>query len=154
MNGRMYAASDANLAITDTGDMFQLRNGASVVTLIKEIRVFQESDTALAMNALTITRGAGGTSGTALTEHEFDIADAAAGATAFSDDSASTAIGVSVGTADWQVFFGWNILQEFVWLPTPETQLWLANSDHLGVALRVSDTLTCGFSIVWEEFGT
>ncbi len=144
--GTFYAQGN-NLAVTDTGDFLQLRGAAGVICIVKEIRVWQESDTALAMNTIRIQRGTGGAAGTGLTERENDIAGAAPLATAFSLPT------TDVGTLDLDVHCGWNILQEFVWLPTPEFQIHLAASDHIGVSLRVADTLTIGASIWWTEMG-
>lgn len=143
-----FQVSANNLSVTDNGDFIQLRMGSTTKAQILEIRVWQESDlTITAMHTLRIQRGAGGAVGSALTEREYDIAGAGPVATAFSLPT------TDVGTLDFDLHAGWNILQEFVWLPTPELQLPLAASDHLGVSLRVNDTLTIGASITWVEFG-
>lgn len=145
--GRMYYAKGSAMAVTDTGDFLQLRNGAGVICRIHEIRVWQESDTTLAMNTVRIQRGVGGSAGTGTSEDEMDIVSPASAATAF------TLPTTDVGTLDLTIQCGWNILQEFVWLPTPDIQIHLAASDELGLSLRVADTLTIGASIWWEEIG-
>jgi hypothetical protein len=135
------------LSVTDTGDFIQLRGAAGVRIEVLEIRVSQTSDTTIAMNTIRLHRGTGGAAGTGLTEREWDIAGAAPAATGFSLPT------TDVGTLDLDVHCGWNILQEFVWLPTPEFPLVLAASDHLGVSLLAADTLTMNASILWAEYG-
>lgn len=148
MNGRVYMASASALAVVDGGDFFQLRNTTARSVLIHAVHVSQTSDLSItAMQFVNIRRGVGGLAGTGLDEWENDVSGVAAGATAFSLPT------TDVGTADWDAFFGWNILQEFVWLPTPEMRLKLKASDHLGIAI-ISDTLTVNVTVFWEESGT
>ncbi len=146
--GFTFVATTSGLSVTDTGDFLQLRNTTAVTCKIKEIRVWQTSDTTLAMNGIQISRGDSGAAGSDVTNHEWDIGGPAAVADAFS--LATT----DVTTLDLDIRCGWNILQEFVWLPTPEFQIHLAESDHLGVHLVGTDSLTMGWTIIWEEFGS
>lgn len=141
-----YQAGTNSIAVTDTGDFFQLRNGTNALVELKSIRVFQTSDTTLAMNAVNIIRGDTGAGGVAMVEHEYgNITGPTAVAAALS--LATT----DVTNADLSFWGGWNILQEFVWLPTPELQIELVRSDHLGLALAVADTLTIGVNVIWDE---
>ena len=61
----------------------------------------------------------------------------------------------NVGTLDMVKNFGWNVLQEFVWVPQPRYPLILLASDHLAVSLLNAPgvTLEMGVSMVWEEYG-
>lgn len=145
--GRRYMSSAINLAVTDDGDFLQLRNGASTVVEIHEVRVFQTSDLALNPNGINFRRGVGGAGGATHTEWKYDVSSPDAGIAAL--DLATT----DVGTVDLHLVFGWNLLQEFVWLATPQQRIWLAASDHFGVALSDDDTLTMGWFIHWEEWG-
>lgn len=142
-----YQVQANTLSVTDTGDFIQLRNSTGVTCEILEVRVWQTSDTTLAMNAIRMRRGANGAAGTELTERELDVAGAAPVATAFSLPT------TDVNSDDLDIHCGWNILQEFVWLPTPEFQIHLAASDHFGVSLLIADTLTIGANIIWRETG-
>lgn len=149
MNGRMYMASVAGLAITTTNDIIQLRNTTDRAVLIHAVHVSQTSELTISqMHVINLRRGVSGATGDALNEWENDVSDTDAGVTAVSEP------GTNVDTSDWDGLFGWNILQEFVWLPTPEMRLWLAASDHFAVALLNADTLTMNATIFWEEFGT
>lgn len=145
----LYYVQANSLSVSDAGDFLQLRNPGGVICLVKEIRVWQTSDTALAMNAVRFNRGAGGAAGASAppTAREMDIAGASAVATAHSLPT------TDVSSLDLDVHVGWNILQEMVWLATPELEIHLAASDHLGISLLTADTLTIGASIFWQEIG-
>jgi len=143
----LYYVQANSLSVSDAGDFLQLRNPGGVICLVKEIRVWQTSDTALAMNAVRFNRGAGGAAGAALTERLMDVAVADAVATGHSLPT------TDVSSLDLDVHVGWNILQEMVWLATPELEIHLAANDHLGISLLTADTLTIGASIFWQEIG-
>ena len=142
-----YYAMAHTLTVSDQGDFFQMRNTTGNRIEVLEIRVWQTSDTALAMNAIRIQRGVGGSGGNAVTERSWDAGGKSVAATCF-----DTCTG-DVGTLDLDIHCGWNILQEFVWLPTPEFYLILQPSDHVGLSLLISDSLTMGASMLWQEFG-
>lgn len=142
-----YTVSAEGVSVTDATQFFQLVGGTGACVEILEIRVFQTSDTALAMNALHIERGTGGAGGTARTEDEHSPDGPAAIASA-SDGSPTT----EVTGVDMNIRVGWNILQEAVWLPTPELQLWLKQNDDLAISLATADTLTIGYTITWNEY--
>jgi len=136
------------LAVTDTGDFIQIRNGSDTRIEVIEVRVWQTSDTALAMNAVRLHRGVSGAAGTGLTEREWDNQSGTLGVTGFSMPT------TDVGTLSLDIHSGWNILQEWIWLPTPEMPLILMNNEMLGVSLLIADTLTIGVSITWQTYGT
>jgi len=143
--GFIYQTTATNLSVTDTGDFVQLRNSSTLSVVIHEVRVWQESDTTLAMNTVRLHRGTGGAAGSAMTERELNQGGPAAVVTGFSLPT------TDVGTLTGDMQSGWNILQEFLYLPIPEDRIILAASDHFGVSLRVADTLTIGCSVIWEE---
>jgi len=142
-----YYQQATSLAVVDNGDFLQLRNTTAIRIEVLEIVVYQTSDVTLAMKALRFQRGVGGSGGTALTEREWDVAGQAPAGACFSLPT------VDVGTLDLDVHRGWNILQEYVWLPTPAFPLILKPSDHLGISLRDNTTLTIGCGILWQEYG-
>lgn len=145
-----YSLSVNGLTVTNANNFFQLRNGSTRRIEILEIRVFQTSDTALAMNAIQLERGSGGAGGTAVTEYEEDVSLGSPIAQGFSN---ATAFSAEVGTLDMVKNIGWNVLQELVWVPPPKYPFILLADDDLGVSLLNSDSLTMGVSITWEEYG-
>ena len=57
-SGQLASVSFTALSVVDTGDFFQLRSVAAVRIVIQEIRVFQTSDTTLAMNGIKMNESA------------------------------------------------------------------------------------------------
>ncbi len=106
--------------------------------------------TSLELNTVQVRRGSsGGTGGSGFTEGAMD---------GNAPTSVCTAAGLptgNVGTFDLLLYMGWNILQEFVWLPPPELALtFAAGTSHMvSISLRVapSAAMTTGVSIFWEE---
>jgi len=143
----LYTANMSGQPTTDQDDFFRLKGAAGVLCKVKEIRVWQTGSTTLAMNGVQFVRGtSGGTGGTALDEYKMDITSVAASATAFRLPTAD------VATTDLTVKVGWNILQEMVWLATPELEITLGATQILGVRLLVGASLTgAGLNIIWEE---
>ena len=144
----LYSVSGKALSVSSADDILQLRGAVTVNCLIHEIRLWQTSDTTLAMNSVRIRRGSSGATGTDLSadEDKYVVAGASQAASAFSLP------GSNVGSPSFDLHCGWNILQEFVWLPTPEIRLALHGVDMLSVSLLNTATLTMGCSVTWEEF--
>ncbi len=143
--GRMYQTQANNLTVSTVNDILQLRNSTTMKAYIHEIRVWQTSDTVLNMNAIRIRKGTGGATGTATTVNKFDPSDGNSSVTGFSLP------GTNVGTFTFDLHAGWNILQEFIWIPTPKMQLFIGLSTHLSISLLIADALTMGVNVVWEE---
>ena len=102
------------------------------------------------MNAIRMRRGTTGTvGGGVVTEEKWDEGGLAVSAV----EAVSLPTG-DVATITLGYTRGWNILQEFVFLPTPEFPMILRGSaEKLGVSLLNNDTLTLGWGILWQEFG-
>lgn len=148
--GRMYSIALSGLAVTGTNEFLQMRNIANRSARIHSISVFQISTPSLAMNGIRLNRGTGGSGGTDRSSlvRKGDNVDTNAGIAPFELTS------TPISSVDWDAFRGWNILQEYVWLPTPRMQIELAASNHFGLSLVTGATLTIGLTVVWEEKGT
>lgn len=149
--GRKYSIARSGITTVDGGDFFQLRNTTGRKVKILSLYVFQVVGTTLLMPGARITRGVGGAGGTARTTSimSLDPTDAAAGMTAFELPT------TDVGTVTWEGLRGWNILQEFVYLPIPDIQVPMAASDHLGIGtLTTGSIANVGIMIDWEEAGS
>lgn len=149
--GRLHTVQAVNLTLlTDAGDFLLLAGTAGTRAKIHEIRVWQDALTTLTMDGLRFSRGAGGSGGAALTEYDMDPGDTAVLA-------ATSLPTVDVGTIDYQLHMGWNLLQEALWLPTPDQQLWLNDGDDLGIGRIVTSAVahaSVSVSVTWEEFGS
>lgn len=148
-----YQVKEANFTIAQsaTGDVFQLRNGSTRRVEILEIRMGQTTLTDLEQLAIALNRGSGGAGGSALTERAFLSTMPTATATAHSDNTDFT---TDVGTLDFDYGDVWNILQNYVWLPTPEIKIVLEASDHFAIALDTgpSAAISLTVNVIWREF--
>ena len=148
-----YQVKEASYVInaSATGDIFQLRNGATRRVEILEIRIGQTSITSLELLVIAFNRGAGGVGGSALTERKFLTTMPTATATAHSDNTDFT---TDVGTLDFDFGDVWNVLQNYVWLPTPEIKIILEASDHFAIALDTgpSANMSVTVNVIWREF--
>ena len=148
--GRIYTSNiEDQDTLADNGDFGVLTNGSGVFMFIHEIRIQQRDSPTLAMETIRITRGtAGGTGGTNETTYNYDILNPTAGGVLARLPT------VDVSGSDLQLLVGWNLLQEFVWLPTPQMRLHMAISDRIGIG-KLGTTSITGFSVqcTWEEFG-
>lgn len=142
------SGADLLTTLADLGDWGQLRNGASCIVEVLEIQVFQVIETTLDMNGIRLVVGTVGSGGTDESNDKYQTDGPAAIADFF------TLPTVDVSTPILELFQGWNILQPFVWLPTPETQLILSPSQALGIRPVKADAITSGvgINIIWQEY--
>lgn len=151
--GRQYTVTDENITLVDAGDFFSLSDAAANAARIIEVRVWQRGTTTLTMDTLRFLRTVGGSpaGGTGLSEREWDVSGAVAGRAALSLPTTDIETG---GTLDWEYRVGWNLLQEMVWLPTPELQLHLASTAEFAIQTETGTAHTgVGYSVTWIEYG-
>jgi len=142
-----FSANAENLTLlADTGDFFQLVGGSTPWRLL-EVTVFQRGTTTLTMETVRLHRGVSGAGGGTPTEHEYGTAGPAATVNATSLPT------TDVSSDDWVYRRGWNLLQEFVFLPIPELQVPFKANDDLGIAQETGTAHTgVGVQVVWEEY--
>ena len=142
-----FSANAENLTLlADSGDFFLMEGGSTPWRLL-EVRVWQRGTTTLTMDTIRLHRGVGGGTGTALTEFEYTTAGPA------SVVQAQSLPTVDVGTDDWIYRGGWNLLQEWVFLPPPEMWVPFKANDDLGITRATTTAHTgVGVQVVWEEF--
>lgn len=142
-----FSVSMENITLlADAGEFFALIGGANPWLLL-EVRVWQRGTTTLTVDTLIFRRGTGAAGGTGLTEYKYGTAG-----------SVNTVTGVSlpttdIVTVDWEYKMGWNLLQEAVFLPTPE--LWLPGQAADDFAITRSTTTAhtgVGVQASWAEF--
>lgn len=144
-----YQARDAARAVSATGDIFQIRNSSTDRRAeILEIRFGQTSLTDLELLTYAFNRGTNGAGGTPLTERPF-LSDMPAAAC-----EAATGAVTDVVVANLEYGGVWNVLQEFVWLPSPEIQIILEPGDDLGIAIETtpSGSMSTSCNVVWREY--
>lgn len=145
--GRIHTAQATALTLlADNGDFGALIGTAGTRARIHEIRVWQTGTTTLTLDVLRFTRGSAGAGGGTPTEYDMDTTDTAV-------LNALSLPTTDVGTATYQLHMGWNLLQEALWLPTPDQQLVLGDGEDLGIGRVGAVAHTgVGWSVTWEEF--
>lgn len=143
----LYSSSGSSMTFAASTDLFHLRGAVGVVCRIKEVRLFQVGSTTLAMTGVKFIRGTGAGAGASeFTDYKMNITDSAPSATV------NVPTG-NVSSLDFNHHMGWNILQEFVWLATPELEIVVGATQDFAVQVFHAQTLG-GFTIFWEESST
>ena len=143
----VYTANMENQTLVgDAGDFFVL-SGATVPFVVIEVEVFQRGSTTLLADTLLFHRGTGASGGGALTEYKFMTSCPDA------DVAAVSLPTVDVGSDDWQLRRGLNLLQGGVHLALPELWIPVASSTQFGIAKGSSVAHTgVGVNVTWAEF--
>lgn len=148
-----YSSSFSGRTSSGTNDFFQLRTPSSGYRLeVIELRLFQTSSTTLAMYAIQIARGTGTitNTGTATTIYEWDTGGQGGQGVGGTNQTTLD----NLGSLNLAYFVGWNILQEFVWLPTPKYPLIMRAGEKMSLSFITGANLSgLGGNIVWEEYG-
>ena len=148
---RIYSANATGVTVTTvSGDNTFVLLGGGNQYVIHEIRVWQTGTTTLTMEEIIIERGIGAAigNGTGVTEYENDV-----------DDNVQNTMYVWGTTSveptpiTFEIRGGWNMLQEWVWLPTPDIQLFCQGTDDIGISFESTTAHTnVGCQITWQEF--
>ena len=143
---RYVSGMENQTLLADAGDFFALIGGTTPYRIL-EVEVFQRGSATLVMDALIFHRGVGAAGGTGETEHKYTTTSPAATVAAVRLPT------TDVGTDDWQMRRGFNLLQEAVNLPIPKLWLPMKANDDFGIT-RATTTghLGVGVNIVWEEY--
>ncbi len=147
--GRIHSTEidDLTADADGTSALFVMTGGARAWRLL-ELTIFQVGTTTLTMEEVIIERGDTASGGTSQSVYSYNISDVATTGV-YSNATAIT----EATTITWQARRGWNMLQEFVWLPTPEIQLPVEVGDDVQVILGSSTAHTgIGVNVVWEEY--
>ena len=149
MSWHTYSASTPGITLlADVGDFFQLIGGANPWRLI-ECRVFQRALTAITMEVLTLTRDTGGSGGSGIVEYDYGGVDQPTPTTVCLTLPTTDV----AGPLDLEQHLGWNMLQEAVWLPTPQMYIPCRANDDIGISqITGTANVDVGVSVIWQEF--
>ncbi len=159
--GRIYTGQFNSVSVSAAvQDLFEILLDATVVGILHEVKVTQESDAGDSESeqlAYQIKRGIGNTSGSGgstLLPHQHETGDAVSVDALIELNNTTQAIagGGSLTTVleDCQnIHNGWH------YLPTPELRLIFAPSEMIVVSLETipNDAIVMSGYIVWEELG-
>lgn len=153
--GRIYTVQFNGQAETVAQDAFELVAPADAVLLIHSLELSQSSEVKDAEEEmLTVTLKSGqtvsGSGGAATTPIPINFGDAAAGATAETNNTTQAGTGTIVTHGAWD----WNVRGEFVKIWTPETRPVLSPSRRMTVDISTpADSVTFSGTLTFEEIG-
>ena len=115
------------------------------------MRIWQRGSTTPDINTLVFERGViTSPAGTAVTVRKWDTASPTSTVTPRSLPTAD----VDKSTADMRIRFQWNILQEVIWLPTPDQKILCGPGVDFGIHVQNSTAYTdTGVTVTWREYG-
>lgn len=151
--GRMYTATFEEIAVTTAVDLFEIVAPADSVVIVHGFEISQSSDAGdAASEQLAILVHLGSTSGSggaAETARPLNLGDAAFGGTVESNNTTQSTEGTFLHAA------AFNIMNGYVWIPTPEMRFVISPSDRVIIELQTvpADELTLNGVVYFEEIG-
>lgn len=148
--GRMYSAIFEEVAVSVVQDLFRISAPSDAVVVIHGFEISQSSDTDSEMLNLLVHRGTtDGSGGTTPTPAPMEVGDAAFGGTVGANNTTQSTEGTILHSA------AFNVLNGYIWMPTPETRPVISPNGRLVVELQTApgDELTMSGTIYLEEIG-
>lgn len=148
--GRMYSAVFEEVAVTVVQDLFEIVAPADAVVIVHSFEISQSSDTDSEQLNLLFHRGStSGSGGSTPTARPLEVGTAAFGGTVEANNTTQSTEGVHLHTASF------NVLNGYIWMPTPEARIVLSPSGRLNIELQTApaDSLTMSGVVVFEEIG-
>lgn len=148
--GRMYSVTFEEVAVSAVQDLFEINAASDSAVIVHGIEISQSSDTDSEQLNVLIHRGStSGSGGSTPTPAPLEIGDSAFGGTCEANNTSQSTEGTILHSAAFNVLNGW------VWWPTPECRPVISPSGRLIVELQTApgDELTMSGTIYIEEVG-
>ena len=148
--GRMYSATFEEIAVSAVQDLFEVVAPSDAAVVIHGFEISQSSDTDSEMLNLLVHRGtASGSGGASVTASPLAVGDAAFGGTVERNNTTQSVEGTILHSA------AFNVLNGYVWIPTPECRPVISPSGLFIVELQTApaDALTMSGVVYFEEIG-
>lgn len=148
--GRMYSATFEEVSVSAAQDLFEINAPSDAVVVIHGLEISQSSDTDSEQLNLLIHRGStSGSGGTTPTASPLEVGDPAFGGTVEANNTSQSTEGTILHSA------AFNVLNGYLWIPTPECRPVISPSGRLIVELQTApgDALTMSGVIYLEEIG-
>lgn len=149
----MYTVTFEEIAVTTAVDLFEINAPADSVVIVHGFEVSQSSDAGDSqseqLNILVHLGSTSGSGGVAETARPLNLGDAAFGGTVESNNTTQSTEGTFLHAASF------NVMNGYVWIPTPEMRLVISPSDRLIIELQTApaDSLTMSGVCYIEEIG-
>lgn len=148
--GRMYSATFEEVAVSVIQDLFEINAPANAIVVVHGFEISQSSDTDSEQLNLLIHRGStSGSGGSTPTARPMELGDPAFEGTVEANNTAQSTEGVFIHSA------AFNVLNGYVWIPTPEIRPVISPSGRLIIELQTApgDELTMSGTVYFEERG-
>jgi len=128
---RIYSASFVGVAVTVAQDLFEINAPATASVMVHEFRVGQVTKTTTEFLRINVARstGASGSGGSAVTPIPLDVLDTAFAGTC---EANNTTIATTLTVVEPLI---WNVVTEYIWMPTPECRILIGPSGRLVFSL-------------------
>ena len=142
-----YSVGAKTTAGSTAFPIISLYNGTAVVAKVREVGVFNTTNTAVDVKLTTLTSQ--GTPGTALTEAAQDSGAAAATCTAFNTHTAGTPVGVDLG---YRASLGAAVGAGVIWtFGDAGIRVAAGTANGVGVVVENGTGQACQAYLVWDE---
>lgn len=148
--GRMYSATFEEVSVTAVQDLFEINAPSDAVVVVHSLVLSQSSDTDSEQLNILVHRGStSGSGGSTPTASPLAVGDAAFGGTVEVNNTSQSTEGVILHSDCW------NVLNGYVWIPTPECRPVISPSGRLIIELQTApaDALTMSGTVYFEEIG-
>lgn len=148
--GRMYSAVFDKVAVSAVQDLFELVAASNVHVIVHSVKLLQITEEASEIVRIKFQRAStSGSAGSTVTPVPLDPGTPAA-------DTAVEINNTTQGTAGAIVDLDhWNMVQPYIWLPTPENRIHIPGGGRLVVELEDAPDAATTMSgvVVFEELG-
>lgn len=146
----MYTATFEEVAVSAAEDLFEINAPSDGVVVVHGLEISQSSDTdSEQLNLLIHRASTSGSGGSTPTARPLEVGDPAFGGTVEANNTSQGTEGTILHSA------AFNVLNGYVWWPTPECRPVISPSGRLVVELQTTpgDALTMSGTIYFEEIG-
>ena len=148
--GRVYAAVFETVSVSVAQDLFELNAPAGGSVVVHGFEVSQVAgETSEQLNLLVHRGSTSGSGGSTVTPSPLSVGDPAFGGTVEANNTTQSTEGTFLHAA------GFNVLNGYLWVPTPECRPVLSPSGRLVVELQTAPAAALSFSgvLYFEELG-
>lgn len=148
--GRMYSATFEEVAVSAVQDLFEINAPSDAIVVVHGFEISQSSDTDSEQLNLLVHRGStSGSGGSTPTVVPLAVGDTGAGVTVEANNTSQSTEGAFIHSA------AFNVLNGYLWMPTPETRPVISPSGRLIIELQTApgDELTMSGTVYLEEIG-
>jgi hypothetical protein len=146
----MYSATFEEVSVSVAQDLFEINAPSDAIVVVHSLVLSQSSDTDTEQLNILVHRGStSGSGGSTPTASPLAVGDAAFGGTVEANNTTQSTEGTILHSDCF------NVLNGYVWIPTPECRPVISPSGRLIIELQTApgDALTMSGTVYFEEIG-